>query len=144
MVRRDVVRLVTPGTLTEETLLEARRHNYLAALAEVRDEAALAWVDISTGEFRVMPCPLVRLAPELARLAPREVLVSEAREADLARHGGRGRRGADARWRAAASTAPGPRSGCARCSASARWTPSAAFGRAEVVGDGRRWSTIWT
>ena len=83
VVRRDVVRLVTPGTLTEDSLLEARRHNYLAAWAEVRDEAALAWADISTGEFRVMVCPQIRLAPELARLAPREVLVSEARERDL-------------------------------------------------------------
>ncbi|ADE87219.1 DNA mismatch repair protein MutS [Rhodobacter capsulatus] len=84
VVRRDVVRLVTPGTLTEESLLEARRHNYLAAWAELRDEGALAWADISTGEFRVMPCPLARLGPELARLAPREVLVSEAKEADCA------------------------------------------------------------
>jgi DNA mismatch repair protein MutS len=84
VVRRDVVRLVTPGTLTEDSLLEARRHNYLCAFAEVRDEAALAWVDISTGELRVMPCPIVRLGPELARLGPREVLVSEAQEADLA------------------------------------------------------------
>ncbi|OWY16619.1 DNA mismatch repair protein MutS [Thioclava sp. JM3] len=84
VVKRDVVRLVTPGTLTEESLLEARRHNFLAAWAEVRDEAAIAWVDISTGEFRVTPCPLSRLGPELARLAPREVLVSEAKEADCA------------------------------------------------------------
>ena len=78
VVRRDVVRLVTPGTLTEDTLLEARRHNYLVAFAEVREAGALAWVDISTGEMRVMPCPPVRLGPELARLAPREVLLSEA------------------------------------------------------------------
>lgn len=84
VVKRDVVRLVTPGTLTEESLLEARRHNFLAAWSEMHGEGALAWVDISTGEFRVMPCPLTRLAPELARLAPREVLVSEAREADCA------------------------------------------------------------
>ena len=84
VVKRDVVRLVTPGTLTEDSLLEARRHNFLAAFAEVRDQGALAWADISTGEFRVMPCPLLRLAPELARLAPREVLVSEARDHDLA------------------------------------------------------------
>ena len=83
VVRRDVVRLVTPGTLTEDSLLEARRHNFLAAWAEVRDEAALAWVDISTGELRVMACPQVRLAPELARLAPREVLISETHEAQL-------------------------------------------------------------
>ncbi|MFN7052712.1 MAG: DNA mismatch repair protein MutS, partial [Gemmobacter sp.] len=66
VVRRDVVRLVTPGTLTEDSLLEARRHNYLAAFAEVRDEGALAWTDISTGELRVMPCPRARLSPELA------------------------------------------------------------------------------
>nr|WP_093417820.1 DNA mismatch repair protein MutS [Tranquillimonas alkanivorans] len=84
VVKRDVVRLVTPGTLTEDALLEARRHNFLVAWAEVRDEAALAWVDISTGEFRVMGCAPVRLGPELARLAPREVIVSEAKEADLA------------------------------------------------------------
>ncbi len=83
VVRRDVVRLVTPGTLTEDSLLEARRHNYLVAFAEVRAEAALAWADISTGELRVMPCPLARLLPELARLSPREVLVSEARAQDL-------------------------------------------------------------
>jgi DNA mismatch repair protein MutS len=84
VVKRDVVRLVTPGTLTEDALLEARRHNFLCAFAEVRDEAALAWADISTGEFRVMPCPPARLGPELARLAPREVLISEARDGDLA------------------------------------------------------------
>lgn len=80
VVKRDVVRLVTPGTLTEDSLLEARRSNYLCAFAELRDEAALAWADISTGEFRVMACPPARLAAELARLAPREVLLSEARE----------------------------------------------------------------
>ena len=84
VVKRDVVRLVTPGTLTEDSLLEARRHNFLCAFAEVRDEGALAWADISTGEFRVMPCPLPRLGPELARLAPREVLLSEVRDRDLA------------------------------------------------------------
>ena len=84
VVRRDVVRLVTPGTLTEDSLLDARRHNYLCAYALVRDAGALAWADISTGELRVMLCPQVRLGPELARLAPREVLISEAHEADFA------------------------------------------------------------
>jgi len=83
VVKRDVVRLVTPGTLTEDSLLEARRHNFLAAYAEVRDQAALAWADISTGEFRVMPSSLVRLAPDLARIAPRELLLSEAREREI-------------------------------------------------------------
>ena len=84
VVKRDVVRLVTPGTLTEESLLEARRNNYLCAYSIVRDEAALAWVDISTGECHVMPLSAVRLGPELARLMPSEVVVSEASEADLA------------------------------------------------------------
>ncbi|MEM5469823.1 DNA mismatch repair protein MutS [Celeribacter marinus] len=84
VVKRDVVRLVTPGTLTEESLLDARRHNFLVAFAEIRDEGALAWVDISTGEFHVMPCPLIRLAPELARLNPSEILLSEAFEANWA------------------------------------------------------------
>jgi DNA mismatch repair protein MutS len=84
VVRREVVRLVTPGTLTEETLLEARRHNYLAAFADVRGLAALAWVDISTGAFHVMEIPPARLSPELARLAPSEVLLSEGSEADWA------------------------------------------------------------
>ena len=83
VVKRDVVRLVTPGTLTEEALLEARRHNFLAALAEVRGAQALAWVDISTGAFHVMALPPVKLGPELARLAPSELVVSESREAEL-------------------------------------------------------------
>ena len=75
VVARDVVRLVTPGTLTEDTLLDARRHNFLAAFGEVRDTSALAWCDISTGELRVIPCPAPRLGPELARLSPKELLV---------------------------------------------------------------------
>ena len=83
VVKRGVVRLVTPGTLTEESLLEARRHNFLASLAEVRDEAAIAWVDISTGELRVVETSANRFAPELARLAPSEVIVSDSRYADL-------------------------------------------------------------
>jgi DNA mismatch repair protein MutS len=83
VVKREVVRLVTPGTLTEESLLEARRHNYLAAFAEVRGEGGFAWVDVSTGDVTVAACPRVRLAPMLARLAPREVLVSETQEAEL-------------------------------------------------------------
>ena len=84
VVKRDVVRLVTPGTLTEETLLEARRHNFLAAYAQVRGEGALAWADISTGEIRVIPCPRVRLAPELARLTPREMIVADEPESEAA------------------------------------------------------------
>ncbi|SFL03820.1 DNA mismatch repair protein MutS [Shimia haliotis] len=83
VVKRDVVRLVTPGTLTEDSLLDARRHNFLAAFSVVRDEAALAWADISTGALHVMPMAPVRLGPELARLAPSELLVAEGAEADV-------------------------------------------------------------
>ncbi|MCK0120779.1 DNA mismatch repair protein MutS [Loktanella sp. F6476L] len=84
VVKREVVRLVTPGTLTEDSLLDARRHNFLAAYATVRDEGALAWVDISTGAFHVMTCPRVALGPELARLTPREVIVVDGTEPEFA------------------------------------------------------------
>jgi len=83
VVKRGVVRLVTPGTLTEESLLEARKHNYLAAIADVRGDAAIAWTDISTGELHVMPIAPVRFGPELARLLPREVIVPDAKFADF-------------------------------------------------------------
>src|SRR3954470_6030718 len=63
VVRRNVVRLVTPGTLTEDTLLDARRNNYLLAIARARPSSAddssrfaLGWIDISTGEFRIAEC----------------------------------------------------------------------------------------
>ncbi len=82
VVKREVVRLVTPGTLTEDSLLDARRHNFLAAFHLVRNEGALAWVDISTGAFHVMPCAGATLGPELARLTPREVIVVDGSEAD--------------------------------------------------------------
>ncbi len=83
VVKREVVRLVTPGTLTEDSLLEARRHNFLAAYTEVRDDAALAWVDISTGAFHVMPITPVRLSPEMARLGARELLVVDGVDSTL-------------------------------------------------------------
>ena len=89
VVKRDVVRLVTPGTLTEDTLLDARRNNYLLALARARvsstDDAsrfALAWIDISTGEFRIAECDRAGLAAELARLEPSEIIVSDALYSD--------------------------------------------------------------
>jgi DNA mismatch repair protein MutS len=77
VVKRDVVRLVTPGTLTEESLLQARSHNYLAAYADIRGDGALAWADMSTGAVHVMQVSGARLPPELARLAPSEVLLRD-------------------------------------------------------------------
>src|SRR6476620_6804099 len=92
VVRRDVIRLVTPGTLTEDTLLDAGRNNYLLAVARARSSSddnarfALAWIDISTGEFRVTECERTSLSAEVARLEPGEIIVSDAlfSEADLA------------------------------------------------------------
>ena len=91
VVRRDVVRLVTPGTLTEDSLLDAKRNNYLLAVARARlsgDDSrfALAWIDISTGEFRVSECDRATLSAEIARLEPGEIIVSDALygEPDLA------------------------------------------------------------
>jgi DNA mismatch repair protein MutS len=87
VVRRDVVRLVTPGTLTEDSLLDARRNNYLLALARSRassteDRFALAWIDISTSEFRVAECDRLGLAAEIARLEPGEIIVADALYSD--------------------------------------------------------------
>ncbi len=82
VVRRDVVRLVTPGTLTEDSLLDSRRNNYLAALARQRaggdDGYALAWADISTGEFGVAAAGRGDLAALLSRIDPGELLVPDA------------------------------------------------------------------
>jgi len=77
VVRRAVVRLVTPGTLTEDALLDARRHNYLAALADVQGALGLAWLDMSTGGFQVQPVAPAALAAALARLEPGELLLPE-------------------------------------------------------------------
>src|SRR6516165_4489063 len=90
VVRRDVIRVVTPGTLTEDTLLEAKRNNYLLAIARARGSAgeesrfALAWIDISTGEFRIAECDRAGLAAEIARLEPGEIIVSDALYGDAA------------------------------------------------------------
>src|SRR6476659_1167623 len=83
VVRRDVVRLVTPGTLTEDTLLDARTNNYLLAIARARassggDRIGLAWIDISTSEFIVTECSAGELAATLARINPNEVIVTDA------------------------------------------------------------------
>ncbi|MBT6117364.1 MAG: DNA mismatch repair protein MutS [Rhodospirillaceae bacterium] len=77
LVKRDVVRVVTPGTLTEDTLLDARTHNYLAALADAQGELGLAWLDMSTGDFQVQPVRAEGLAAALARLDPGELLVPD-------------------------------------------------------------------
>ncbi len=80
VVRRDVIRLVTPGTLTEESLLDTGSVNNLVALAWLKgtDELALAWCDVSTGEFAAMLTGRGRLAADLARLSPAELVLADA------------------------------------------------------------------
>ena len=77
VVNRQVVRLVTQGTLTEDSLLDARSHNHLAALADAGGQIGFAWLDISTGEFTVQPVAVGDLAAALSRVAPGELLAPE-------------------------------------------------------------------
>ncbi|MGH6934338.1 MAG: DNA mismatch repair protein MutS, partial [Dongiaceae bacterium] len=77
VVRRAVVRVVTPGTITEDTLLDARAHNYLAALADAGGALGLAWLDMSTGDFLVRPVAESDLATALAALDPGELLLPD-------------------------------------------------------------------
>ena len=117
------MRVVTPGTLTEDSLLEARRDNYLAAFAAGRARRArFAWVDVSTGEFAVGGRRGPGSRDELARLAPREVLVVRAAlERRAARPARRGRRRRDAARAARAFDSDARRraSACASSSACA-------------------------
>lgn len=78
IVKRGVVRVVTPGTLTEDGLLEARAANRLAACVRGKEGAALAWADVSTGAFETRALAPAALEEELAALAPAELLAAEA------------------------------------------------------------------
>src|SRR5438874_5220968 len=74
LVDRAIIRLATPGTLTEETLLESSAANWLAAVGRAGDEWAIAAADISTGRFELIACRPGELAAELARLSPAETI----------------------------------------------------------------------
>ena len=79
VVQRDVVRLVTPGTITEENLLDNSANNFLTAIFRGKsgERVALASLDISTGDFEICEANLADLAGELVRLMPREILLSD-------------------------------------------------------------------
>ncbi len=77
LVNRDVVRVITPGTLTEDSLLDARAHNYLVALSEAQGALGLAWLDLSTGAFAAQGVDASGLPAALARLEPGEILVPD-------------------------------------------------------------------
>ncbi len=83
IVRRGVVRVVTPGTLTEDGLLDARAANRLAAVAFGKGGAAVAWADISTGAFETREIAANETEAEIAALSPAELLVCEANAAQV-------------------------------------------------------------
>ena len=78
LVERAIIRLVTPGTLTEDTLLESASANWLAAIGRAGDDYAVAAADISTGRFELVSCGPGELAAELARLSPAETIAESA------------------------------------------------------------------
>src|SRR4249919_1123171 len=78
LVDRAIIRLVTPGTLTEETLLESASANWLAAVGRAGDDWAIAAADISTGRFELIACGPGELAADLARLSPAELIADGA------------------------------------------------------------------
>jgi DNA mismatch repair protein MutS len=80
LVERDVIRVVTPGTVIEPNLLEARENNYLVSLIIEDAKAGIAYVDITTSDFVTTQLPADRVSPELERLQPREILVPQSAE----------------------------------------------------------------
>tara|TARA_B100000029_G_scaffold516431_1_gene629794 strand:- start:344 stop:2941 length:2598 start_codon:yes stop_codon:yes gene_type:complete len=86
LVDRDVVRVVTPGTVIEPNLLEQGRNNYLLALTEDGESVGFAYVDITTGEFSVTELSSDKLVNELDRLSPAEVIVEVPSESWIQEH----------------------------------------------------------
>lgn len=80
IVKRDVVRVITPGTLLEDTLLESKKNNYLAALYPSAGRAGLAFIDVSTGEFGAAELDAQSVKHEIARLVPGEIIVPQSAE----------------------------------------------------------------
>ncbi|WP_341764406.1 DNA mismatch repair protein MutS [Candidatus Tisiphia endosymbiont of Beris chalybata] len=77
VVNRDVTRIITPGTVTEESLITAHQPNYLASVALTKNTAAICYVDLSTLEIFLLDMPITEVLNELARLKPKEILLSE-------------------------------------------------------------------
>jgi len=80
LVQREVVRLVTPGTVVEPSLLDSKSNNYLVSLVLADDAAGIAYVDITTSEFATTQVPFHRAVPELERLKPSEIIMAEGAE----------------------------------------------------------------
>ena len=80
VVKRGIVRIVTPGTITEDNLLDTRAHNYLCAIFESRGKIAIAWLDISTGDFYSRPTSIHNLASLLHQIDSKEILIPEEKK----------------------------------------------------------------
>ncbi|GAT75110.1 DNA mismatch repair protein MutS [Ehrlichia ruminantium] len=77
LVKRDVVRIVTPGTIIEDSLLEAKESNYLACIVRIKDSYAIAWLELSTGLFCYHTTHISKLDSDLLRIGPKELLVAD-------------------------------------------------------------------
>jgi DNA mismatch repair protein MutS len=126
LIERDVVRLITAGTLTEDELLEGSKSNFIAAVAFDRDRAGLAWCDLSTGAFQACDVTRASIGDELARLSPAELLISE-------RYAGKPE---ESLAMGACSAVITPRSDASFVLASARRRLAEAFGVATLEGFG--------
>ncbi len=119
LVKRELTRIVTPGTATDSSLLRSRENNYLAALASSGARAGLAHVDVSTGEFRVTELDSAEAAAALEQLGAREVLLPDSPPAHRPAQGAARSAPRSMRGRSASTTRTAR---CASTSSYSRWT----------------------
>jgi DNA mismatch repair protein MutS len=77
VVRREVVQIITPGTLMDDQLLDPKNTNYLMSIAENHNSFSISWIELTTGEFYVSSCSKAQIINEISRLSPREILIPE-------------------------------------------------------------------
>jgi DNA mismatch repair protein MutS len=129
LVRREITRVVTPGTATESSVLRSHENNYLGGALVQGKRAGVAYVDVSTGEFRATELDAGELAGFLDSLNVREVVVPS----DAPPFSGRIRAGSARTWKAGSSATTTPRAPCARTISCTLWT--AAGCRPETCGE---------
>ncbi len=77
VVRREVVQIITPGTLMDDQLLDPKNTNYLMSIAENHNSFSISWIELTTGEFYVSSCSKAQIINEISRLSPKEILIPE-------------------------------------------------------------------
>ena len=146
LVKRDITRIVSRGTVTDDALLDPQASNFLLAIAQGK-QCGLAWIDISTGRFEAAVVASSKLGDELARIAPVEILISESAEDHLAAGDGEshdrlvaeaaaGLAGLDALMLAQFSTARARDAVAAQVSAPILTSPSSAVRKLRAALDG--------